>query len=191
VTELLTLTKIHHPNTVQFLGAVTRTKPLRIITEIMDGGSLECALRRPVKLPLRRSLEIALDCARGLLYLHLANPYAIIHRDLKPSNVLFGGFGVAMGADELVLDTGVAKLTDFGLSKTLTTAGLPKFGVRDLRGMFRKNGMQNVPDMPVLDVERTPRKDAVRDDEDPALGVLPCHSTLPLSIDLSIPTYPL
>lgn len=33
--EISTLLKIHHPNTAQFLGAVTCTQPYVIVTEIM------------------------------------------------------------------------------------------------------------------------------------------------------------
>lgn len=96
-SEIAVLLKVHHPNIVQFLGACTRSEPVVIVSEIMDGGSLEDALRLRRRLPLRRALEIALDCARGLNYLHLANPHAMIHRDLKPSNVMLAGLGAAMG----------------------------------------------------------------------------------------------
>ena len=36
----------------------------------MSGGSLADAFRRPQVFPMRRALEIALDAARGLAYLH-------------------------------------------------------------------------------------------------------------------------
>jgi serine/threonine protein kinase len=116
-TEIASLLKVHHPNIVHFLGACTLEQPFLIVTEIMEGGSLETALRGGARFSLRRALEIALDCARGLEYLHVPHPSSIIHRDLKPSNVMISGNGVAMSAHELALDTGVAKLTDFGLSK--------------------------------------------------------------------------
>ena len=116
-TEIASLLKVHHPNIVHFLGACTRQQPFLIVTEIMEGGSLEAALRNNAKFSLRRALEIALDCARGMEYLHVPNPNCIMHRDLKPSNVMLAGNGTAMGAHELALDTGVAKLADFGLSK--------------------------------------------------------------------------
>lgn len=61
------------------------------------GGSLEQAMHRRRDLPLRRCLEIARECVRGLNYLHLANPHAMIHRDLKPSNIMFAGLGTSMG----------------------------------------------------------------------------------------------
>jgi serine/threonine protein kinase len=40
------------------------------VTELMSGGSLADAFRRPQVFPMRRAIEIALDAARGLSYLH-------------------------------------------------------------------------------------------------------------------------
>ena len=141
--EIASLLKVHHPNVVQFLGAVTRVPPYLVVTEIMEGGSLEAALRRGTKFSLRRALELALDCARGLEYLHLPNPSSVMHRDLKPSNVMISGAGRAMSTQELVLDAGVAKLADFGLSKTLNAAT----GRADaLRGRLRNDGSYGFED---------------------------------------------
>ncbi len=63
---------MHHPNTVQFLGACTRKQPFMIITEYMPGGSLADLLRRPSSFPsMRRAIVMAIDCARAMTYLHL------------------------------------------------------------------------------------------------------------------------
>ena len=40
---------------------------------------------------MRRAVEIALDAARGLAYLHNRKPNPIIHRDLKPGNLMLSG----------------------------------------------------------------------------------------------------
>jgi serine/threonine protein kinase len=92
---------------VQFLGAVTRSEPLCLVTELMRAGSLADALDtrgRGNPPPLGRALAWALDCCRGMRYLHERRPTAVIHRDLKPANLL-------LSAD------GRLKIGDFGLSK--------------------------------------------------------------------------
>ena len=69
------LQKVHHPHCVQFLGASTHSQPYLIVTEFLPGGSL-CDLFKLVQRGLaehpglRRATEMALDCARGMQYLH-------------------------------------------------------------------------------------------------------------------------
>ena len=68
---------------VQFLGAVTKQQPFMIVTEYMCGGSL-ADLFKGARFPnLWRAVQIALDMARGMAYLHSRAPQAVIHRDLK------------------------------------------------------------------------------------------------------------
>lgn len=85
--------------------------------EYMAGGSLADAIRKRLDLPLPRIVEIALDFARGMAYLH-SEAKAIIHRDLKPNNLLIGGVA-SLEATELVRRAGTVKISDFGLSKSL------------------------------------------------------------------------
>ena len=48
--------------------------------ELMTGGNLSDAMRLTRKFTLRRAMEMAVDCARGLAYLHAKKNGAIIHR---------------------------------------------------------------------------------------------------------------
>ena len=80
--------------------------------EYMPGGSLADFIRRRVQLPLPRLLEVALDFARGMAYLH-SEAKAIIHRDLKPNNLLVGGVA-SLKPEELVRRAGMIKISDFG-----------------------------------------------------------------------------
>lgn len=62
---------MHHPHTVQFLGACTQRQPFMIVTEYMAGGSLADLLQRPENFPsLRRAVIMAMDTARAMTYLH-------------------------------------------------------------------------------------------------------------------------
>lgn len=90
-SELEVLRKVHHPNAVQFLGACTKQEPYVLVTELMTGGSLSDAMRQQKTFTLRRAMEICIDTARGLAYMHNKRPGAIIHRDLKPGNLMISG----------------------------------------------------------------------------------------------------
>ena len=50
--------------------------------EYAEGGSLWDMLSRTDDLPFARRMEVALDAARGLHYLHTNKP-AVLHRDIK------------------------------------------------------------------------------------------------------------
>ncbi|MBA0662545.1 hypothetical protein Goklo_006643 [Gossypium klotzschianum] len=105
--ELALFQKIRHPNVVQFLGAVTQSSPMMIVTEYLPKGDLRAFLKRKGALKPMTALRFVLDIARGMNYLHENKPAPIIHRDLEPSNILRD-------------DSGHLKVADFGVSKLLT-----------------------------------------------------------------------
>lgn len=107
--ELALLQQIRHPNVVQFLGAVTQSSPMMIVTEYLHKGDLRAYLNRKRTLRPSSAVLFALDIARGMNYLHEHKPEAIIHRDLEPSNILRD-------------DSGHLKVADFGVSKLLKVA---------------------------------------------------------------------
>ncbi|KAG4964411.1 hypothetical protein JHK85_039386 [Glycine max] len=111
--ELTLLEKIRHPNVVQFLGAVTQSTPMMIVTEYLPQGDLGAYLKRKGALKPVTAVKFALDIARGMNYLHEHKPEAIIHRDLEPSNILRD-------------DSGHLKVADFGVSKLLKVAKMVK-----------------------------------------------------------------
>ncbi|KAH9322804.1 hypothetical protein KI387_017443, partial [Taxus chinensis] len=73
------------------------------VLEYCSGKDLDAILKVTPILPEREARSIIVQIFSGLVYLN-KRPQRIIHYDLKPGNVLF---------DEV----GVAKVTDFGLSK--------------------------------------------------------------------------
>ncbi|KAJ8493093.1 hypothetical protein OPV22_014814 [Ensete ventricosum] len=73
------------------------------VLEYCSGKDLDAVLKGTPTLPEREARIIIVQIFHGLIYLN-KGPLRIIHYDLKPGNVLF---------DEV----GVAKVTDFGLSK--------------------------------------------------------------------------
>ena len=102
--ECVLLSRMRHPNIVQFMGVHYIRDPLDL-TLIMEylPMDLEKCLNKYPNLPLPMKLSILLDVSYGLLHLHNAS---IIHRDLSAANVL------------LTPDMR-AKITDLGVSKVL------------------------------------------------------------------------
>ncbi|XP_023763485.2 uncharacterized protein LOC111911948 [Lactuca sativa] len=102
--EVSIMKKLRHPNILLFMGSVTSTPHLCIVTEFLPRGSLFRILQRnTTQLDWKRRLHMAMDIARGMNYLHRCNP-PIVHRDLKSSNLL-------------VDKNWTVKVGDFGLSR--------------------------------------------------------------------------
>lgn len=102
------------------MGACTREPPFMIVTEFMNGGSLADVFEHRIALSVRRACEIALDCAKGMAFLHNSkNSTVFIHRDLKPANLMFGGHKIQCPKHKLLMikETGRVKISDFGLSR--------------------------------------------------------------------------
>ncbi len=104
--------RLSHPNLVFGLdsGKDPETGHHYLVLEYIDGPNAQQLLDRRGPLPIGVVVQIAIDIARALEYLHHRN---FVHRDVKPDNIL------------LTLD-GTAKLCDLGLIKHLddTTAHL-------------------------------------------------------------------
>uniref|UniRef100_A0A1X7SVM1 Protein kinase domain-containing protein n=2 Tax=Amphimedon queenslandica TaxID=400682 RepID=A0A1X7SVM1_AMPQE len=103
--EMNIASKICHPNLLQFIGATTEGNPI-ILTELMP-----TSLRKELEtggLAYHAVLNISLDVACALNYLHLFKPHPILHRDISSADVLLQGTGFGWRAK--VSDYGSANL---------------------------------------------------------------------------------
>ncbi|KAJ7957677.1 Kinase family protein [Quillaja saponaria] len=105
-SEVELLAKIDHRNLVKLLGYVDKGNERLIITEYVANGTLREHLdgQRAKILDFNQRLEIAIDVAHGLTYLHLYAEKPIIHRDVKSSNIL-------------LTESMRAKVADFGFAR--------------------------------------------------------------------------
>ena len=83
-----------------------------IVLEYVEGETLKQLIRREGPLEIPQAIAYAIEIARAL---GAAHERLIVHRDVKPQNVLIGG-------------EGGAKITDFGIARTLTEEGLTMDG---------------------------------------------------------------
>jgi eukaryotic-like serine/threonine-protein kinase len=83
-----------------------------IVLEYVEGETLKALIRRDGPLEIPRAIAYSIELARAL---GAAHECLIVHRDVKPQNVLIGV-------------EGSAKITDFGIARTLTEEGLTMDG---------------------------------------------------------------
>ncbi|KAB5527647.1 hypothetical protein DKX38_021494 [Salix brachista] len=114
--ELKVLTHIHHLNLVRLLGYCVEGF-LFLVYEYIENGNLSQHLRGSGKDPLPWStrVQIALDSARGLEYIHEHTVPVYIHRDIKSANIL-----IDKNFRGKVADFGLTKLTEVGGASLLT-----------------------------------------------------------------------
>ena len=101
--ELEVLRKLRHPNVVLFMGACTQSDyPLSIVTELLDTSLYAVLHTAQQPLVWAQCLQIALDAAKGLVYLHSAKPVPVVHGDVKSINILLDSHRRAKLTDFLV-----------------------------------------------------------------------------------------
>ncbi|CAL9094372.1 unnamed protein product [Musa textilis] len=112
LAELKVLTNVHHLNLVRLIGYCTEVS-LFLVYEFIENGNLSEHLRGLGRdpLPWVARVQIALDSARGLEYLHEHTVPVYTHRDIKSANIL-----IDKNFHAKVADFGLAKLTVFGAS---------------------------------------------------------------------------
>ncbi|CAK8565250.1 unnamed protein product [Lathyrus sativus] len=104
-----------HPNLVTLYGWCLYGSQKLLVYEYIGGGSLEELVTDTKNLTYKRRLEVAIDVAKALLYLHHECHPPIVHRDVKASNVLLDKEGKAK-----VTDFGLARVVDVGDSHVST-----------------------------------------------------------------------
>ncbi|OAE29661.1 hypothetical protein AXG93_509s1130 [Marchantia polymorpha subsp. ruderalis] len=104
--ELELLSRVHHRNLVDLIGFCYEGGEQALVYEFMSNGTFrELLYERPGEpLSWQMRVDIILNSARGLAYLHDHASPPIIHGDIKTANILLN-------------QKFLAKVADFGLSK--------------------------------------------------------------------------
>ncbi|KAM9628738.1 ephrin type-A receptor 3 isoform 3-T4 [Morphnus guianensis] len=93
-----------HPNIIRLEGVVTKSKPVMIVTEYMENGSLDSFLRKhDAQFTVIQLVGMLRGIASGMKYL---SDMGYVHRDLAARNILINS-------------NLVCKVSDFGLSRVL------------------------------------------------------------------------
>lgn len=125
MSEVSLLTRVSHENLVQLYGCTSpQTPELLLVQEYVSNGTLANhllgSLVKPGALPWYTRLNIAIQSASALAYLHASN---IIHRDVKTSNILLD-----KSLNAKVADYGLSHLFPLGVTHITTDpAGTPGY----------------------------------------------------------------
>ena len=110
--EARAVAQLSHPHIVGVIDAGEDEGRPYIVFEYVEGQTLKERIRQLGRLPVDESVAYAIEISRAL---GCAHAHAIVHRDVKPQNVLID-------------DEGSAKVTDFGIARSLRDDGLTADG---------------------------------------------------------------
>ena len=110
--EARAVAQLSHPNVVAVIDAGEDGGYPYIVFEYVEGETLKQRIDRLGRLPVDEAAAYAIEIGRGLAAAHARR---LVHRDVKPQNVLIDA-------------EGRAKVTDFGIARSLESDGLTKTG---------------------------------------------------------------
>jgi eukaryotic-like serine/threonine-protein kinase len=110
--EARAVAQFSHPHIVGVIDAGEDDGRPYIVFEYVEGETLKDRIRRCGRLQIDEALAYAIEIARALCAAHSRG---IVHRDIKPQNVLID-------------EEGSAKVTDFGIARSLDEEGLTADG---------------------------------------------------------------
>jgi eukaryotic-like serine/threonine-protein kinase len=110
--EARAVAQLSHPHIVGVIDAGEDESRPYIVFEYVEGETLKERIRRLGRLPIAEAVAYSIEIARALGAAHARH---IVHRDVKPQNVLID-------------EEGSAKVTDFGIARTLDEEGLTADG---------------------------------------------------------------
>jgi hypothetical protein len=110
--EARAVAQLSHPHIVTVIDAGEDDGRPYIVFEYVEGETLKERIKRMGRLPIDEAVAYAIEIARALGCAHSGQ---IVHRDVKPQNVLIDA-------------EGSAKVTDFGIARSLDEEGLTADG---------------------------------------------------------------
>ncbi|KAJ4806012.1 protein kinase family protein [Rhynchospora pubera] len=105
-SEIKIMAQVEHLNLVRFYGYLEQGDERVVVVEYVPNGTLRRHLDgyQGKYLDMGARLDIAIDVAHAITYLHMYADHPIIHRDIKASNIL-------------LTETLRAKVADFGFAR--------------------------------------------------------------------------
>jgi eukaryotic-like serine/threonine-protein kinase len=110
--EARAVARLNHPHVVTVIDFGEDDGAPYIVLEFVEGETLKQRIKRMGRLPVVEAVAYAIEIGRAL---DAAHAERLVHRDVKPQNVLID-------------QEGRAKVTDFGIARSLEVHGLTATG---------------------------------------------------------------
>lgn len=110
--EARAVARLSHPHVVTVIDFGEDSGTPYIVFELVEGETLKERIKRLGRLPVDEAVAYAIEIGRALSAAHAER---LVHRDIKPQNVLID-------------PNGRAKVTDFGIARSLEAHGLTAAG---------------------------------------------------------------
>jgi tRNA A-37 threonylcarbamoyl transferase component Bud32 len=110
--EARAVARLNHPHVVTVIDFGEDDGSPYIVLEFVEGETLKQRIKRMGRLPVGEAVAYAIEIGRALSAAHAER---LVHRDVKPQNVLID-------------QEGRAKVTDFGIARSLEAHGLTATG---------------------------------------------------------------
>jgi len=110
--EARAVARLNHAHVVTVIDFGEDDGSPYIVLELIEGETLKQRIKRMGRLPVGEAVAYAIEVGRALSAAHAAH---LVHRDVKPQNVLID-------------QEGRAKVTDFGIARSLEVHGLTATG---------------------------------------------------------------
>src|SRR4051812_26470147 len=110
--EARAVASLNHPHIVTVIDAGEDEGAPYIVFEYVPGETLKDRIRSSGRLPVPEAVAYAIEIGRAL---SCAHAHRLVHRDVKPQNVLID-------------PDGRAKVTDFGIARSMEAKGLTATG---------------------------------------------------------------
>jgi tRNA A-37 threonylcarbamoyl transferase component Bud32 len=110
--EARAVARLNHPHVVTVIDFGEDDGSPYIVLELVEGETLKQLIKREGRVPVAEAVAYAIEIGRALSAAHAAH---LVHRDIKPQNVLID-------------HEGRAKVTDFGIARSLEVHGLTATG---------------------------------------------------------------
>jgi len=127
--------RLDHPAIIKVLRPKEKSR-VYLAMEYVEGELLSDRLQREQRFPVQTAVDLALQIADALVYLH---ENGVVHRDLKPANIMIQPNGKVKLIDfGIAMDTTLRKMTWSRMSQTMGTPDyMAPEQIKGLRGDAR------------------------------------------------------